>query len=140
MPGKTVYFTELYNKKDLNTISDTKGEIFKALNTNNLVDIGTIVSSIYKNAKYKGALVDDKGKIKIINNGILYPILVVNTGSTLKVSDTLNRKETIIEYKSSVKKEVDISFQDQLMIQFKKRKMNNKEVIDYLKEMVKGFK
>lgn len=139
-PGITIHYTELKDIKDTTTISDNNNEISKALSSNNLKDIGLIVNAIYKNSKYHGELVNDNGKIKLVSNGKVYDILVTNNGSVLKVKDTLNKKDTIIEYKSAPKQEVKISLQDQIMMQLKKRKMSDKEVIEFVKKLEKGLK
>lgn len=139
-PGMTIHFSELKDIKDKTTISDTNNEISKALSSNNLKDIGLIIASIYKNAKYKGELVNDNGKVRLVSNNKVYDISVTNNGSVLKVKDTLNKKDTIIEYKSAPKQEVKISLQDQIMTQLKKRRMSDKEVIDLIKDLQKGLK
>lgn len=139
-PGATVYYTELQNDSDKSTISDYNGEISKALASNNAKDIGSLVQAIYANTKYNGEMVNDKGNIKLVSNSKLYDIRVTNNGSVLTIKDTLNNKSTIIEYKKSKVKELKISLQDQIILQFKKRKMTDKEVIDFIKNLEAGIK
>jgi hypothetical protein len=139
-PGATVYYTELQDDKDKSTISDYNGEISKALASNNAKDIGSIVQAIYTNAKYNGEIVNDKGNIKLVSNNKLYDVRVTNNGSVLNIKDTLNNKNTIIEYKKSKTKELKLSLQDQIILQFKKRKMSDKEVIEFIKNLEDGIK
>lgn len=140
-PGMTIHFTELNDINDKSTISDSRGELRKALASNNLKDIGIIIQAVYKNSKYDGELVNDHGKIRLVSNGKVYNVNVTNNGSILKIKDSLNNKITIIEYKkSSGVKEVKLSLQDQILTQLKKRRMSDKEVIDLIKNLEAGIK
>lgn len=134
-PGITLYFMELKHTMDKNTVSDINGELSKALASKNIIDIGNIVVSIYKNSKYNGEIVNNKGKLSLVSNGKVYDISIINNGSVLKISDTLNRKTTIIEYKASPQKTTSISLQDQLLKQLEIKKMTDKEVIDFIKKI-----
>lgn len=139
-PGITILYSELKNKTDTKTITDD-GELSTALSKNNSMGISLIVQAIYANTRYKGRLVDDKGKIKLVDmNGKIYELRLVNTGSVLKITDTLNNKLTTIEYKATAKKEIQTSLQEQILNQLKKRKMTDREVIDFIKALEKNIK
>jgi hypothetical protein len=139
-PGITTYYSELKNAKDPKTITDNNGELSKVLSTKNQKDIALIIEAVYNNTKYKGELVDDKGTIRIIKDGKLYDLKIINTGSTLKITDTLNNKTTTIEYKASSKQETTKPLQDQLIETLKKRKMSDKEVIEFVKQWSNNIK
>lgn len=139
-PGITIHYSEIQDVKDKTTISDPKGELAKTFSSNNITDIAKIVEAIYANSKYQGMLVNDNGKLKMVSNNKLYEVRVTNTGSILKIIDLLNRKDTIIEYKTSYKKEVKKSLQDQILSQLEKRKMSDKEVIEYIRSLNSGLK
>jgi hypothetical protein len=140
-PGITIMYSELANKLDTKTITDEKGELANAISRNNSIDMSLIIQAIYANSRYKGRLVDDKGRVKLVDmNGKIYELRVINTGSVLKITDTLNNKLTTIEYKASYKKEIKISLQEQILTQLKKSKMTDREVIEFIRAFEKNIK
>ena len=139
-PGITIYYSELNDIKDKKTVSDMNAEISKALSTKNQKDINLIVFNIYNGTRFKGEIVDDKGKLKLIYEGKVNDLSIINTGTLLKVTDKVNNKTTIIEYKTAPRQEVGMSLQDQILKQLKKKKMTDKEVIDFIKNLEKGIK
>lgn len=139
-PGITIHYSELKDVKDKKTVSDVNGDITKAISTKNQKDINSIIISVYQGSKFKGELVDDRGTLRLVYEGKVTNLDVNNNGSVLKITDTVNKKTTIIEYKTSKSQEVKVSLQDQILTQLKKRKMNDKEVIDLIKRLEEGIK
>lgn len=137
-PGITIHYTELNNHTDKTTITDIKGELADAIKKNKY--IGEIVVAIYKNTSFKGSIgVEPNGKIHIVDsNKLIHQFKVTKTTSALKIYDPVNNKTTIIEHTiSKVDKVVKKSLQEQILEALKKKKMTDKEVLEYLKNLTK---
>ena len=137
-PGITITYTEMNNSNDKNTITDAKGEIHSAIRQNK---VGEIVKAIYSNTKFAGKVAtDNKGVVKVLDSkGNLHDIKVTINNGVIKMEDPVNRKITTIQYKAPEKQIEKIKpLQDQLMDAFKKKKMNDKEVLDLIKNLTNG--
>lgn len=134
MPGSIITYTDLNNTKDKTTISDPNNEIHKQIKSGKVTEI---VVAIYKNAKYKGTIgYDTKGNLHIIDdNSNIKPISVKIMGDTLTVIDPINNKKTQLQFTKKSGTSPIISLQDQLLTSLKKRKMNDAEVLELIKNM-----
>jgi fumarylacetoacetate (FAA) hydrolase family protein len=131
------------NTLDKTTVTDTNGQIAKAIQQGK---IGEIVKAIYSNSKFQGKVAtDNKGVVKVLDkNGVLQDITVkIISNRILTMFDPVNKKTTTIEYKAPVDNSVGMvkevkSLQDQLLDILKKKKMKDSEVILILKNLTNG--
>lgn len=137
-PGITITYTEMNNSNDKNTITDDKGEIATAIRQNK---IGEIVKAIYSNTKFAGKVAtDNNGIVKVLDSkGNLQDIKVTTSNGVIKMDDPVNKKTTTIQYKAPEKQVEKIKpLQDQILDALKVKKMNDKDVLNLIKNITNG--